>query len=477
MAQAATEWLVDYLVSVRERPVAPATSAAELRDALAEPVPAEGRDFASLLQAFREVVVPGTRHHGHPRFFGYVSAPGTAIAAIADLIASGLNANLPAWRSSPAPVELERLTIDWIRQLLGCPPGTGGLFLSGGSMANLTALAAARHRHCGPEVTARGMAAHGAPLRIYTSAQAHHSIHKSAALLGIGRDAVREIPVDGRFRMDTGELDRAIERDRAAGADPFCVVASAGTVVTGAVDPIAGTAAVARRHGLWLHVDACYGGFARLAPSTAGLFDGLAEADSIALDPHKWLYLPADCGCLLYRKPARARGAFALGADYTRVMQSEPAEAFAFWDYGPELTRRFRALKVWMTLAFAGTRAIGEAVESNLDCARYAADLIEGSDDLELLAPVQLSIFCFRYRPPGTPDGPELDQLNERIMLALQQDGSSYLSNADIRGRFALRGCVLNYRTTRQDMRTLLDDVRRVATEVSGTADRTNEAG
>jgi aromatic-L-amino-acid/L-tryptophan decarboxylase len=459
MAAAATEWVVDYCSSVRDLPVAPVSSAAELRQALAEPLPVEGRDFAALLGVFRDVIVPGSRHHGHPRFFGYVSAPGTAVAAVADFLASALNANLPAWRSSPAAVEVERLTIDWIRQALGCPPGTGGLFLSGGSMANLTALAAARHAH---------RAAAGAPLRLYASSEAHHSIHKAAALLGIGRDGVREIGVDGGFRMDAGELDRAIERDRVSGLGPFCVVATAGTVVTGAVDPLAELAAVARRHGLWLHVDACYGGFARLAPSTGSLLAGLAEADSIALDPHKWLYLPADCGCLLYRDPDSVRGAFTLEADYTRVLHTEPAEAFAFWDYGPELTRRFRALKVWMTLAHVGTRAIGEAIESNLDCARYVAELVAGSAEFELLAPVELSIFCFRYRPPGAADGPELDRLNEQIMLALQRDGSSYLSNATVHGRFALRGCVLNYRTTRADMEILLDDVRRAAARILG---------
>jgi aromatic-L-amino-acid decarboxylase len=470
MARAATEWLVGYLASIRDLPVAPTVSAAELRDALAGPPPAEGRDFAALFDVFLDVVVPGTRHHGHPRFFGYVSAPGTAVAAVADFLASALNANLPAWRSAPAAVEVERLTIDWIRQLVGCASGTGGLFLSGGSMANFTAIAAARHRHCGERVAAQGMAAHGAPLRLYASTEAHHSIHKAAALLGIGRGSVREVAVDDQFRLDVDELARAIEQDRAAGADPFCVVASAGTVVTGAVDPIVEVAAVARHYGLWLHVDACYGGFARLAPSTGSLLDGLAEADSIALDPHKWLYLPADCGCLLYRDPASVRTAFVLDADYTRVMHSEPAEAFAFWDYGPELTRRFRALKVWMTLTYAGTAAIGEAIESNLDCARYAAELIDDSDEFELLAPVQLSIFCFRYRPPGPHDERDLDldRLNERIMLALQRGGSSYLSNATIRGRFALRGCVLNYRTTRGDMRILLDDVRRAAAEVLG---------
>lgn len=474
MAAAAVEWVVDYHEGIRDLPVAPATSAAELDELLAEPLPAEGRDFTALLRTFRDVIVPGSRHNGHPRFFGYVSAPGTAIASVADLLASALNANITAWRSAPAPTVVERLVIDWIRQALGCDEGAGGLFTSGGSMAHLTALAAARHWYCGDEVSTLGAAAHSRPLRVYTSTEGHHSIHNAATLLGIGRANVREIPVDMRFRMRVDELTRAIEEDRAAGLDPFCVVASAGTVVTGAVDPLGEIARVAAEQDLWLHVDACYGGFARLAPSARPLFEGLVEADSIALDPHKWLYLPADCGCLIYRNPAQVKGAFALGADYTRVLQDGPAEAYAFWDYGPELSRRFRALKVWMTLAYAGTTAIGAAIESNLDCTRHVASLIEESDDLELMAPVGLSIVCFRYLPPSMRDVAisddeqrELDRLNERLMLTLQRAGSSYLSNASIRGRFALRGCVLNYRTTRRDMEVLLDDVRRAAATVS----------
>lgn len=470
LAGQAVEWMAAYHASLRDLPIAPRATAAAVREQLAEPLPVEGRDFADLLEVFREVIVPGSRHNGHPRFFGYVSAPGTAVASVADLLASTLNANLPAWRSAPAPTELEHVTIDWIKEALGCHPSAGGLFTSGGSMANFTALAAARHRHCGDEVATRGASAHPAPLRVYVSTETHHSVHKAAALLGIGRANVREVAVDARFRMDVDDLVRAIEADRAAGAEPFCVVATAGTVVTGAVDPLPEIAAVARRYGLWMHVDACYGGFARLAPSARPLFDGLAEADSIALDPHKWLYLPADCGCLIYRDPEAARAAFSLDADYTRVTQTEPAEAFAFWDYGLELSRRFRALKVWMLLGHAGSRAIGEAIEANLDCARYVAELVEASDDFELLAPVGLSIFCFRYLPPAARTGSrseadeeELDRLNERIMVSLQQAGSSYLSNATVNGRFALRGCVLNYRTTRSDMAVLLDDVRRAA--------------
>ncbi|MGH9380439.1 MAG: pyridoxal phosphate-dependent decarboxylase family protein [Thermoanaerobaculia bacterium] len=479
MAAMATELVADYYGGLRDRPLYPRTSAAELRAALAEALPDEGRDFARLLDVFREVIVPGNRHNGHPRFFGYISAPGTAVASLADLLASALNANVVAWRSAPAATELEHVVIGWIRDLLGCGPGAGGLLVSGGSMANLAALAAARERHCGSSISADGARSYPRDLRIYASQEAHHSIHKAAALLGIGRANVQSVAVDGRLRMDVDDLACAIEEDRTAGREPFCVVATAGTVPTGGVDPLAEVIALARREGLWAHVDACYGGFARLAPSARPLLAGIEEADSIALDPHKWLYLPAGCGCLIYRDPEAARPAFALGADYTRVMEREPDEAFAFWDYGPELSRRFRALKVWMVLAHVGTRALGEAIEANLDRARYVADLVEASPDMELLAPVELSIFCFRYLPPSfrrsasaaprsAADQRELDHFNERLLVALQRQGRSYLSNATVRGRFALRGCVLNYRTTRRDMEVLLEDVRRAAAEVPG---------
>ena len=475
MAAEAIEWFAGYHETIRERAVFPRTTARELQERLAEPLPQEGRDFASLLDTFRDVVVANARHNAHPRSLGYVSSPGTAVAALADLLASVLNANLTAWRSGPGPAQLERVTIDWMRQAMGCPEGTDGVFVSGGSMANFAGLAAARVRRCGQAVNAEGQRAHPRPLRVYVSEEGHHSVDKAAALLGIGHANVRRIAVDQHFRMDVGDLERRIAEDREAGVEPFCVVASAGTVVTGAVDPLADVAAVARREGLAMHVDACYGGFARLAPSARPLFDGIADADSIALDPHKWLYLPVDCGCVLYRDPGSARAAFGLGADYTRVLETAPGEAFAFWDYTPELSRRFRALKVWMALAHVGARAYGEAIESNLDCAAHLGGLVEESEDLELLAPVGLSIVCFRYLPPGfrargergAGEEEQLNSVNERVLLALQRGGGSYLSNATVRGRFGLRGCVLNYRTTRDDMRELLDDVRRAAVDAA----------
>ena len=236
------------------------------------------------------------------------------------------------------------------------------------------------------------------------------------------------------------------------------VVASAGTAGTGTVDRIDQIARVARSEGLWLHVDGAYGALAAMAPSARGLFAGMEEADSVSLDPHKWLYLPVGTGCVLYRDAGAARAAFGESAEYVRVVGLEQDEAFAYWDYGPELSRPLRALPLWMLVKSVGVRALAEAIEENLACARYLEELVRGSEDLEMLAPVGLSIFCFRHRPAGFAG--DLDGFNERVMVRLQQGGSSYVSNAKVRGQFALRGCVLNYRTTRRDMEVLLEDVR-----------------
>ena len=461
----AVETVADYLGSIRERRVYPQTSSEEIRALLDRELPQEGTSFEELLDVFRDVLVPNSRHNTHPRMFGYVQAPGSAAAAIADLLASALNANLTAWRSAPAAVELERLTINWIKQMIGFDPAGEGLFVSGGSMANFAALAAARRAKAPDEFVRRGMSSAPRALRIYASAETHHSVAKAVTLLGIGSDNVRAVEVDSRFRVRLDDLEAKISDDLRDGHLPFCVVANAGTVNTGACDPLREISRLAKRFDLWLHVDGSYGGFATLAPSARTLFDGIEEADSISLDPHKWLYLPTDCGCVLYRDPDSARAAFAHDAEYTRVISQQDDEAFAFWDYGPELSRRFRALKVWMTLKAVGVRAFADAIEKDLACARHLESLVRASDDFEMLAPVELSIFCFRHLPAhlrGTPD-PEIDAWNERLLVELQRDGSSYLSNARIGGRFALRGCVLNYRTTLEDMEILLNDLRRVA--------------
>ena len=450
-----TRFITEYLGDLRDRPAYRQTSAREIRSGLDSNLPIKGTDFESLLKVFRETIVPFSRQNAHPRMFGYVQSPGTPIGAFADLLASTLNANLTIWRSAPAPVELERMTIDWIRQILGFPANAGGLFVSGGSMANLAAIAAARQtRH-----SSLGR------LRMYASTAAHFSITKAAILLGIGRDNVRQVAVDERCRMRLDDLVAKISADLEGGYVPFCVVGNAGTVDTGAMDPLGEIRDVANRFQLWMHVDGSYGAFAILADSARKLFKGMEQADSIALDPHKWLYLPVDVGCVIYRDPEAARAAFAHEAEYTRMFGEQADEAFVCWDYGPELSRRFRALKVWMLLKGVGLDRLSKAIEGNLACARHLESMVRASDDFEMVAPVDLSIFCFRHVPAQLRNRSpkQIDRFNERLLVALQRDGSSYLSNTMLNGRFALRGCVLNYRTTLRDMEILLDDLRRVA--------------
>ena len=454
--------MAEYLGGLRDHKVYRHISSRDIRDSLDPALPTKGIDFDALLKVFRENIIPFSRQNAHPRMFGYVQSPGTPLAAFADLLASTLNANLTVWRSAPAPVELERLTIDWIRQILGFNAQAGGLFVSGGSMANLAAIAAARQAK--DDLSGR--------LRIYASSETHFSIAKAAALLGIGRENVRLVDVDECFKIRVDDLVAKITADLEAGYLPFCVVANAGTVNTGAVDPLAEIREIADRFQLWMHVDGSYGAFAVLAKSARKLFAGLERADSIALDPHKWLYLPVDVGCVIYRAPEIARTAFAHEAEYTRIIGEKADEAFAFWDYGPELSRRFRALKVWMLLKGVGLDSLGEAIESNLACARYLESMVRASDDFEMVAPVELSIFCLRHVPVQLRNkSPQaIDAFNERLLIALQRDGSSYLSNATLAGRFALRGCVLNYRTTLRDMEILLNDLRRVAGSLPNSA-------
>jgi aromatic-L-amino-acid/L-tryptophan decarboxylase len=450
-----TQFMTEYFGALRDRPVYRHTSSREIRRRFDSKLPIQGTDFDSLLKVFRDTIVPFSRQNAHPRMFGYVQSPGTPIGAFADLLASTLNANLTIWRSAPAPVELERLTIDWIRQILGFPAEAGGLFVSGGSMANLAALAAARQT----KQDSLGR------LRIYASTATHFSIIKAAALLGIGRENVQHVAVDQRFRMQVDDLLAKINADLKAGYVPFCVVGNAGTVDTGAIDPLREIRDVADRFQLWMHVDGSYGAFAILAQSARKLFAGMEQADSIALDPHKWLYLPVDVGCVIYRDPEVARAAFAHEAEYTRMFGEKADEAFVCWDYGPELSRRFRALKVWMLLKGVGLDRLSDAIENNLACARHLESTVQTSDDFEMVAPVELSIFCFRHVPARLRNQPPeaIDAFNERLLVALQRDGNSYLSNTMLGGRFALRGCVLNYRTTLRDMEILLDDLRRVA--------------
>jgi aromatic-L-amino-acid decarboxylase len=463
LGRAALERVANYYESLSDRPVLVPTTSAALRELVDESLPQEGTSFEALLNTVDNVIARYSRHSAHPRFFGYISSPGTPITAVGSMLATALNVNVTCWRSAPAGTEIEHLTIQWLKEMLGYPADAAGLFTSGGSMANFAALAAARSAKSSVNVVHDGMAA-AQRMCAYVSDEGHFSIRKAAGMLGIGEANVRDVRTNHRQQIDLADLERLVDADLNAGYLPFCVVANAGTTATGAFDSIGELADFARRRNLWLHVDAAYGGFAVLAPSARHLFAQIAEADSVALDPHKWLYLPIGTGCVLYKNPAAARAAFSHEADYTRMIGLQRDEAFAFWDYGPELSRPFRAFDLWLLIKYAGAARLGEAIESNIACARHLEGLVNACEDFEMLAPVELSIFCFRYIPKSFHG--DLNALNERVLVELQRGGSSYLSNAKVRGQFALRGCVLNYRTTRRDMEILLDDVRRAASRV-----------
>jgi aromatic-L-amino-acid decarboxylase len=390
--------------------------------------------------------------------FGYVQSSGTFVGAVGDFLASALNQNLTSWRSSPAATTIERQVIAWMKELVDFDPAGDGLLVSGGSMANLVGIVAAvTAAH--PAAARHGVRALPGDPVIYASSLVHMSIPKAAAIAGLGRESVRKLPVDPDFHLDVTALDRAIADDRRAGRVPVCVIVNVGDVNTGAIDPLDAVADVCRRHGVWLHADGAYGGFARLAPSAAEALSGLHLVDSISLDPHKWLFVPVDSGCVLVRDESTLRRAFSYAADYVDVIATPEMSEYAFWDYGPELTRRFRALKIWMALKAYGVRAIADAIERNIGLARRLAALIDASDDFERLAPVPLSIVNFRY----VRDGADLNALNKMLMLKVQHGGHSYLSNAMIGDAFALRVCIVNHRTTDEDLVELLEEIRRCA--------------
>ncbi len=434
-----------YWASVEQRPVFPVTSGEETARRFSRPWSEDGLGGA-VLDDFQDIAEHARISNG--RFFGYVAGSGEPVGALAELLAAALNQNVTSWRSAPAAVTIERTVIDWLADAVGCP-GYKGSLCGGGSSANLMALAMAREAKLpGNETGAR-------PCVVYASEQAHMSIPKAVALLGIGRDNLRLIPVDDDFRMRIDALVEAIAADRRAGRKPIAIVATAGSVNTGAIDPLPELADVAQKEDLWLHVDGAFGVIAALA--VPDKFKGIDRVDSLSLDPHKWLYQTIDCGCLLYRDREKARRTFAHRGDYVKIFAEDPIEAFAFFDETMDLTRRFRALKLWMSLQYHGRRAFRDAIARDLSHAQFLAQLVKSQPELELLAPVSLSAVCFRHRVKD----------NEAILKRVIARGRVYISNATINGHFALRACFVNHRTTEHDVRTIVSEVIAAADELN----------
>jgi aromatic-L-amino-acid/L-tryptophan decarboxylase len=473
MAHEAVDLVADYLAGIRAAPVFRPMTPAERTTLMQEPLGAAGVAPETMLERFRTAVLPHAMGNGHPRFFGWVNSPPAPIGAVADFLAAALNPSCAG--GDHAAIYVERAAVRWLMELIGFPvDGSMGLLVSGGSAATLIALAAARHRAAredGWNVRTEGLQHARPALRLYVSPEGHSCIQKAAEILGLGAQAIHKVGTDARNRIDVGSLRAAVAADRVAGQRPFCVAASAGTVGTGAIDPLGEIAELCGAEGLWLHVDGAYGAVGAALPDQRTRYAGLERADSVALDPHKWLSVPVECGAVLIRDGRLLREAFSLVPDYLRTEADRGFGGLPWYsEYGIQQTRGFRALKLWMTLQHLGRDGVCELVARHLALAQHLAGLIDAAPDLERLGYVELSIVCFRYVPPSLKGNDlALDALNKRVMEAVQASGAAFLTQTTLRDRFALRACVLHYATTEADLTALIDIVRKTGARLSAS--------
>ncbi len=468
-AHRALDDAIDFLRDARERPVWRPVPAS-VRAALATPPPQHAQPFAEVYRDFAQLILPYSTGNTHPRFFGWVHGTGMAGGLVAEMMAAALNNNCGG--RDHGAIYVERAVIDWCKELFGFPRSASGLLVSGTSLANLIALAVARNGRDPAAFRAQGVRGHDRPLVAYASAEVHECVAKAMELLGLGSDNLRKIAVDDLFRIDLAALRAGIAADRDCGNEPFCVVGTAGTVNTGAIDDLAGLADICAGERLWFHVDGAFGALAILSDAQRQRLAGIERADSLAFDFHKWLHVPYDAGCVLIRDSERHRGAFSTRPGYLERLPRGLAGG-EFWpcEFGPELSRGFRALKIWFALKQHGTAKFGRLIAQNCAQARYLAERVAGERELELMAPADLNIVCFRFRGSDL-DGPALDRLNEEIVEDVHEAGTAAPSTTRLKGRLAIRVNLTNHRTRRQDLDLLLDAVldtgRRRAAKICG---------
>ncbi len=434
--------LVEHFAGLPDKPVTRKADREAMEARLRETLPEHGLDPLAVLDQVQRDVFHNIMHLDHPRFFAFVPSPSNFVGVMADALAAGFNVFAGTWLEASGPTQIELVAIDWLRGACGLPDTAGGLFVSGGSMANITALAVARHVRLGNRIQ-------GA--LVYCSDQTHSSIERGLRVLGFQDRQLRKVQSDSHFRLDVSALRRAVEEDRAAGRVPFCVVANAGTTNTGAIDPLPALADTCRQEGIWLHVDGAYGAAAVLCERGQTMLQGLAEADSLALDPHKWLFQPYEIGCVLVRNEHWLKDAFHILPEYLADIEGEAGEV-NFCDRGIQLTRGFRALKLWMSLKVFGGAAFRSALERGLELAEVAEAAIRKLPNWEVVTPAQMGIVTFRYAPQGTmPE--KLNRLNRELVEAMIADGFAMLSSTVLRGQTVLRMCTINPRTTEADIR------------------------
>jgi len=469
------DMIADYYSNIRDFPVFPQHTSIEVQKVFDESLPENGQDPAAILDEWRTKVLPNTTHVGSPRYFGFVNGSGTMIGTLAEALAASVNMNPGAWKPAPAATEIERQTIAWIAELIDYPTKCGGLFTSGGTMANFTAIETALRNVAPYDTTLDGLQKENPPGRftIYMSDhEGHVSISRVADLMNLGRNAVRRVASRDDFSMDVQDLERMLDRDMANGAVPFCVVAQVGSINVGVVDPLDEIARVCRERGLWFHADGACGALGAMLPEKKKLFRGLEKADSVTLDPHKWLYISYECGCVLVRDSEKLRRAFSMAAPYLRGTLPSEYRGLDYFEYGPQMSRGFRALKVWMSLKHYGVKGYRTLLRQNVKCAEHLDKLVRESTKFEALHEPELFIYSFRYAPEDlrsqadeSPNKSEeinayLDSLNQQIADEIQLSGVAFLMTSKIRGRIVLRLSISSHRTTLSDIDLVFAKIR-----------------
>ena len=440
------DWIADFLESPEKYPVLPAVQPGQLVDALPSFPPEQGEPMDAILTDYEKLIVPATTHWNHPDFFAYFAISGSAPGVLAEALSAALNVNGMLWKSSPAATELEQVTLDWLRQWLGLPEGLFGIIFDTASISTMHAIAAAREA-ADPECRTRGGSQN---LVLYTSEHAHSSVEKGAIAIGVGQNNVRKIPLDDAFRMRVDALEQAIAADKAAGLRPFCVVPTVGTTSTSAIEPVEQVADIAERHGMWMHVDGAYGGSAGVVPEYQHILNGCERADSMVVNPHKWLLTPTDVSVFYTRHPEILRRAFCLIPDYLRT--TEHPRAVNFNEYGVPLGRRFRSLKLWFVFRYYGRQGIADMIRRHITLAQEFASWVRADDRFEMAAPTPLSLVCFRYR--GT------NEENQRLVDAVNATGKAFLSSTTLRGRYVIRLAIGNQRTSREHVARVWNLIR-----------------
>ena len=459
MATRVSDLVASHIATLRDQPVRTSLTRPEARrlvGSLAPEAPEQGIGFDAAIAELTERVLPYHAREPHPRFLGYVPSIPTFPSVLGDWLATGYNFFAGVWPIASGPNEIELMVIDWFRQWLGLPEGAGGLLTSGGSTATLMAVVAARHGRVADDASLLPR------LTLYTSTQAHSAVARAAWIAGIARENVRALATDEAMRLHADTVRDAVAADRAAGRVPFLVVASAGTTNTGAIDDLEAVADLCAGEKLWLHVDAAYGAFASLTPQGDGLLRGIDRADSVVLDPHKWLFVPFECGCLLARDPSTLKSAFHIFPEYLKDV-APGDEEINFADYGEQLTRYARALKIWLSVRTIGLASFREMIVRGIALAEYVQTIVRREEGLEVLAPAQLGILCFRVHPSAVNDPAELDALNERVNASVNATGRFLISSTRVNGAFSLRVCTHNWRTTEADLDELMELIQESA--------------